>query len=461
MQKNFNEMIREILFSSLSAREKAERLQDFHSRDIAEVLEELSAEERLKAYKVLGLTRTAEIFSFYDGVKDFIEELNEEFIADVLEQMDSDEAMAALDELDEEFKEKILSLMEKESRAKVEQLDSYDDEVIGSYMSDNFIAIPKGYTIKRAMSTLVKEAGEHDNISMLYITEENKLYGVVKLRDLILARTTDALEDLCMTSYPSFYDDERMEDCLDRLKEYAEETIPVLQRDHTLLGVIPAESLLEAIDEELKDDYAKLGGLSENETLYESTFSSVKKRIPWLVILLFLGIIVSSVIGVFEAVIAALPAIVFFQSMVLDMAGNVGTQSLAVTIRNISNTEIKRREIRRVVAKEVRLGFLNGIIVGIIGFVFVLCYLTIRHQEIISGDGYQVLDSLKVSGIISFSLLTAMTLSSFIGTIFPILLDKLHIDPAVASGPFITTINDIIAVVVYYGLTYIFFILLL
>lgn len=203
-----------------------------------------------------------------------------------------------------------------------------------------------------------------------------------------------------------------------------------------------------------------MGGLSESEDLDESTFLSVKKRIPWLIILMFLGLIISSVVGVFEGIISSLPAIVFFQSMILDMAGNVGTQSLAVTIRNISNG-IDEKDKKRSLFKEIRIGFINGVIIGIISFTFILLFLVIKKQEIVAGEGFLFLSSVKVSLIISFSLLLSMTISSLIGAIFPIILDKIHIDPAVASGPFITTINDIVAVVTYYGLVYLTFLLFL
>ena len=179
-----------------------------------------------------------------------------------------------------------------------------------------------------------------------------------------------------------------------------------------------------------------------------------------LVILMFLGLLVSSIVGTFEAVITALPAVVFFQSMILDMAGNVGTQSLAVTIRNISEGMSEKDKIKSVF-KEIKIGFINGIIIGTFSFVFIMLFLIIKHQEVVSGVGYNLKDVVKVSLIIGTSLLLSMTVSSLIGAMFPIILDKVHIDPAVASGPFITTFNDIIAVVSYYGLVYLAFILLL
>ncbi len=459
MQKEFFEELKEIILSDLSAEELKDKLENYHSSDIADVLQNVAKEDRLRVYAQLSLDQTAEIFSFYDDVEKYIEELSPETAADILEAMNSEDAMDVLDELEDESKTEIIELMEADSKEKVKQLDAYDEDCIGRYMSDNFIVIDNRKTIKEAMATMVREAGEHDNIFTLYVVDEkNKFYGAINLRDLIVARKEDNLLDICMTSYPSFYDDELMKDCIGKLKDYAENSIPVLNRQNEILGVIPVDSIIDAAEEEMSDDYAKLGGLSESEDLDESILTSIKKRIPWLIILLFLGLVVSSVIGVFEGVIASLPVIVFFQSMILDMAGNVGTQSLAVTIRNLTDEEMKKK-VRKNVIKEIKIGFLNGLIISIIAFLFVLVFLAIRHQEIVSGDGFLWMDVLKVAGIIAFSLLLAMTLSSFVGTIFPILLNKMHIDPAVASGPFITTINDVVAVVVYYGLTYILFLL--
>lgn len=461
MQKKYLLEIKEILLSNLSRDEKIKRLEDYHKSDIADVLESFTEEERLKVYKIFNVSQLADIFPYYDNAKNYVQELNPEISADILEKMDSDEAMDILDELKDEDKNEIIGLLEKNAQKKIIKLDSYDDETVGSHMSDNYIVIKKSLTIKEAMSCLVKEAGEHDNIYTIYVVDnENKFYGIINLKDLIIARKEDDLLSLCKTSYPTFYDDEVMSDCLKRMKDYGEVSIPIISRENRLLGVITPDILLEANEEELIDDYAKLGGLSENEDFNESAFVSVKKRIPWLVILMFLGLLVSSIVGTFEAVITALPAVVFFQSMILDMAGNVGTQSLAVTIRNISEGMSEKDKIKSVF-KEIKIGFINGIIIGTFSFVFIMLFLIIKHQEVVSGVGYNLKDVVKVSLIIGTSLLLSMTVSSLIGAMFPIILDKVHIDPAVASGPFITTFNDIIAVVSYYGLVYLAFILLL
>ena len=354
--------------------------------------------------------------------------------------------------------------MEDDAKGFVELIEGYDEELVGSYISDNFITIPLNSTIKSAMTHMVKMAGEHDNIYVLYVVDnENKFVGAVELKDLIVSRSTDSFEDLIMHGYPSFYDTDIMSECLEKIKDYSETSIPVLNKNKEIVGVLTTDSLIEATTDEFEEDYAKFGGLTEEEDIDESVFSSIKKRIPWLVVLLFLGLLVSSVIGIFESVIVAIPIIVFFQSMILGMAGNVGTQSLAVTIRNISNeslAEDKKKQLKSIF-KELRIGFINGFIIGIVSFLFVLAYLAITKSEVHIGAGYVFTDSLLVSGIIGTSMLISITLASVIGTCFPLLLTKLKIDPAVASGPFITTLNDVIAVLVYYGLTFLLFMVLI
>lgn len=461
MQENYLKEIKKILLSNLDSNEKRKRLEDYHKSDIADVLETLTKEERLTIYKIFSLDELADIFPYLEDVEEYVDELNPEFSADILEKMDSDEAMDILDELDEDNKNEIIELLEEDVQTKIKKLDKYSDTELGSYMSDNFIVIYNTLTIKEAMSVLVKNAGLHDNINTIFVVDKNnEFFGVINLKDLIIARSKDRLLDICRSSYPYFYDDDSVSDSINKMKDYGDTSIPILSHDNLLLGVITPDILVDVSEDELVDDYEKLGGLSESEDLNESTFKSVKKRIPWLIILMFLGLIVSSVVGIFEGIISVLPAVVFFQSMILDMAGNVGTQSLAVTIRNISKKKGKE-ENKKSLFKEIKIGFVNGIIISIISFVFISLFLLIKKQEIISGNGFNIIDSVKVSAIISFSLLLSMTISSFIGAIFPLILDKIHIDPAVASGPFITTINDIVAVVTYYGLIYLTFILFL
>ena len=454
--------IRDILLSNdLKKEEKLDILSNYHASDIADSLEEMTEEERLSAYKIFDIDDVAEIFTYYENVDKYVDELTPDVTADILEAMDSEEAKDILDELEDDDKKEIIELMEAEQKEVIQKLDKYDESEVGSYLSNNYIVIDKNFTIQEAMKTLIKEAGEHDNFQTLFATDNGKFYGSIDLKDLIIARKEDKLIDICKTNYPTFFDDDLMEECLDKMRDYYEDIIPVIDHNMEIVGVITSDVLQDAKEEQFEEDYAKLGGLTDNEEMDESVRKSVAKRIPWLIILLALGFAVSAVVGAFEGIIATLPVIVFFQSIILDMAGNVGTQSLAVTIRNISNNDLDKKDIARGIFKEIRIGLVNGLIIASISFVFVFLFLLIRHQEVISGNGFVYLDSIKVSVIISISMIIATTISSLTGSLFPIILNKIHIDPAVASGPFITTLNDVFAIFLYYGLAYLSFVLFL
>ena len=458
MQQIHDEILQ--IIQNCSDENLASELSNYHAADIADVFQTLTAEERKRVYDLLDTSFIAEIMSFYDDVEDYVEEFSPEETADIIEEMDTDDAVELLNELDEEDKEEIIELLDEDVKESVLQVDKYDEDLVGSYMSDNFIVVKENDSIKKAMNAMVSQAGEHDNIFTLFVVNDNEEYvGVIYLKDLIVSRKEVELSTLIMSSYPSFYDDQIMSECVNKMRDYEENMFPVISHENKLLGVITSDSIVEAVEEEFEEDYAKLGGLSESEELDESIGSSIKKRIPWLVFLLFLSLIVSSVIGSFEGVIDELPVIVFFQSMILGMAGNVGTQSLAVTIRNLTDENFvnDKKKQRKSIWKELRIGLLNGLIIGVVSFAFVLAYLNIVRPEIDPGNGFRFMDSLIVSGITSISMFFAIGMASLIGTLFPLILTKLKIDPAVASGPFITTMNDIIAVLIYYGLTCLLF----
>ncbi|MBE6633586.1 MAG: magnesium transporter, partial [Ruminococcaceae bacterium] len=213
------------------------------------------------------------------------------------------------------------------------------------------------------------------------------------------------------------------------------------------LGVLTSASITELVGDELGDDYAKLAGLSAEEDLREPVFHSIGKRLPWLMILLGLGMVVSAIVGLFEQVVASLTVIVSFQSLVLGMAGNAGTQSLAVTIRVLMDEQLDRRQKLRLIRKEASIGFLNGALLCIASFLFVGGYLTL-----IKGESPAL--AFSVSFCTGIALLISILLASVAGTVIPILFKKLKVDPAVASGPLITTVNDLVAVVSYYGIAW-------
>ena len=215
--------------------------------------------------------------------------------------MDSDDAADALEDLDEIDKGEIVNKLDRDSIEDVKMLLSYSEDEIGSKMTTNYIRIKNDMTIRQAMSELVKQAGENDNISVLYVVDENEhFYGAIDLKDLIIARAEDPLAELIVGSYPYVTDREKISDCIERIVDYAERSLPVLNEAGKLMGIITSSDVVELVDDEMSDDYAKLGGLTGEEDLRESVFESVKKRLPWLTALLFLGMLVSSVVDVYK-----------------------------------------------------------------------------------------------------------------------------------------------------------------
>lgn len=448
-ENNFLNEILTILRSGADSKTLNDRLSDYHDNDIAEAFEQLNENERKALYPVLGAERISEIFSYIEDPDEYLRELGINGAAQVLSLMDSDDAVDAMDDLDLSMRKRLVDLMDDNSSHDVKLIMSYSDDEIGSLMTTNYIVIKNTLNVRQAMQELISQAGENDNISTVYVTNKHdKFFGAIDLKDLIVARADTPLSDIIMLSYPYVSDHAKIDECIERLKDYAEDSIPVIDGSKRLIGVITAEDLMEASDEELSEDYAKLGGLSEQEDLEESTFVSVKKRLPWLIILLFLGIGVSSIVGIFETVVAILPIVICFQSLILDMAGNVGTQSLAVTIRVLADDQVSGADKLRLVTKEIRIGFFNGLFLGIMAFMFIGGYICIfKHNPV----HYAFL----ISGCVGLSLIVAMVISSLVGTLIPIFFNKIKIDPAVASGPLITTVNDLVAVISYYGLVWI------
>lgn len=448
-EPNYVEELLSIIRSGMSNEEIEDKISDYHENDIADAWQQLTPEERKRLYVILEPEKVSEIFTYIENVEDYIKELELERAAEVISHMDSDDAVDALEGMDEETQEKLVNMMDDEASRDIQLIQSYEDDEIGSKMTTNYIVIKYTLSIRQAMRELVKQAGENDNISTIYIVDEDeKFYGALDLKDLIIARDYQKLEELVTTSYPYVMDHERISDCIERIKDYAEDSIPVLSEDMHIVGIITAQDIVEVVDDEMGDDYAKLAGLTAEEDLKETNIESMKKRLPWLIILLFLGMAVSSVIGVFETIVALIPVIMSFQSLILDMAGNVGTQSLAVTIRVLIDENLTGENKRKLMAKEMRVGFSNGLILGAIALGFVGVYTILVK-------GYPAQQAFIIAGCVAVSLLVAMTISSLVGTIIPMFFHAIKVDPAVASGPLITTVNDLVAVVTYYGLAWI------
>jgi magnesium transporter len=448
-EQNYVEELVGLIRSETSNKKLLERLDQYHENDIAGAFEQLNQDERRRMYRILSSEQLSEIFAYIEDAGDYITEMSAEKAAEVIGNMDSDEAVDVLEDMDEKAQEKLVSLLDEESSADIRLIQSYDEDEIGSRMTTNFIEIKRSLSVKQAMKSLVDQAEDNDNISILYVTnEDGSFYGAMDLKDLIIARKSVDLDSLISTSFPYVRDHEQISDCLERIKDYAEDSIPVLDENNQILGVITAQDIVEVVDAEMGEDYAKLAGLIAEEDIKEPLRESIKKRIPWLFALLLLGMVVSSIVGIFESVVQSVAIIVCFQSLILDMAGNVGTQSLAVTIRVLMDEQLKAGQKIMLVLKEMRVGLCNGALLGGLAFVFVGLYIFLLK-------GYPAGMSFVISGCVGLALLIAMVIASLVGTVVPMFFHKLGVDPAVASGPLITTVNDMVAVITYYGLAWI------
>ena len=448
---NYEEEIVKIIRGNSSPKLLKSKLEDYHDNSIADALQLLKKTERQKLYRILDSETLGAIFEYVskEDASVYINEMDLKKASNVISELEPDTAVEILRELEKSKRTLLIDSMESDVRKDIKVVASFDEDEIGSKMTTNCIIINDDIDISGAMSELIEQAKENDNIQTIFVEDKDRAFvGAIDLKELIIAKKTMHLKDLIMTSFPYVYGHENIDDCIERLKDYSESLIPVLDNNNRILGVITSQNLVEVVDEEMGEDYAKFAGLTAEEDLSEPLIESLKKRLPWLLILLCLGMVVSSVVGVFQGVVEILPIVMAFQTLILDMSGNVGTQSLAVTIRVLMDENLTFNQKVKLVWKEVRVGFCNGLILASLAFVFLGVYI-----HYLKGESWQ--QAYMISGCVGISLIIAMIISSTLGTLIPMFFKKIKVDPAVASGPLITTLNDLIAVVTYYGMSWI------
>lgn len=447
--RDYEQELLEVLNGDYSSEEITDFLSGYHDNDIAAVWGLITKENRFKLYGILGDEKISEIFSYIeDDVEKFIEELDASKVADIIENMDVDDAVDILEELTPKKKEEIIDLLDEEAKEDILLVSSYEEDQIGSIITTNFIVVNKNLSPRRAMKELVLQAADNDNITTIYaVNDDMTYYGAIRLKDLFTAKPEKPLDDVISVSYPFFYATENTEECIDKLKDYGEDSVPVLDDKNNVIGVVTSADVVEIVDEILTEDYVKFAAVSQEEDSDEKLWVSLKKRTPWLLSLMALGILISAVTGLFEGVIDALPFLVFSQALVLGMSGNVGTQSLAVTIRVLTDENLTGKDKFLFTLKELRVAFVNGIILSLTAFAVMTAYYCFIKTPTMPFNL-----ALKTASCVSLSMFIAMIFSGIIGSTSPIILHKCKVDPAVASGPLITALNDLISVVVYYGL---------
>lgn len=426
-----------------------------HPKDVANKISEMDDDTKKRFFSLFTAEELSEFFAYLDeeDAAKYLGFLSDNKASDVLENMDVDDAVDIINELDDENKENYLELMDDEIKDEIEEISEYSDDEVGSIMNTNFIEIDTEMDVKDAMKLLVKMAPDVDVINTLFVCEEGKYVGTLDFRKLIVTKTPCKIKEI--TDYNSKYCEvyDNIEHAIQLIDDYDIYALPVL-KEGMLEGIVTIDDGFEALQSERAEDYNQLAGLTGEREEKESIFLNIRRRMPWLAILIVLDLLVCLLITSFENIISHVTVLVFFQSVILGLSGNVGMQSLAVCVRSLSNGELSNKKLKfKHILSELRNGIALGLIIAILSFVACFLFLKISKSGIVEG----VDESLKVASIVSLSIFASLSLSSTFGCFMPIVFNSLNIDPAAASGPFITTLNDIIAISIYFTLAILLF----
>ncbi|SFL36474.1 magnesium transporter [Gracilibacillus orientalis] len=412
---------------------------ELHPYDQARIFEEQDEEIRFLIYTYLSPEEMAEVIEQVDRdfVEEFIIEMVPAFATKILEYMSTDDAVDILNELDKNKVASFLTIMDKKSSEEIKELLHYEEKTAGSIMTTEFVVINTEMTVKEAMRHLRKEAPAAETIYYIYVVDSfKKLVGVISLRDLIIAEGDWLIQDVMGERVVSVPVGEDQEDIAQMMRDYDFLALPVVDFQDHLLGIITVDDIMDVMEEEASDDYSKLAGISEVEKSGDTAISSAKKRLPWLIILLFLGMLTATVIGRFEATLEQVAILAIFIPLIAGMAGNTGTQALAVAVRSISTGEMEKKGKASVIWQEAKTGLITGVSCGVI----ITLLVAVWYQNLFLGI------------LVGISIMATLLVATISGAFVPLVMHRFNIDPAVASGPFITTLNDLISIFIYFGL---------
>ncbi len=447
MEQEYTEEIL-ALFEEMKDPSFKETLLSYHPYELSEALLLLNEEERLLLYKLLTPVEISPIMGYLD-VDDVLELFNEmtpKYIVGIIQHLDIDDAVDIMQELPEEERAGYLKLMNKEHRDQIKDLFKYKEDTAGSIMTTNYVEIDVEDSVEQAMKKLIAQAVEAETIDTIYIVDQkDKLVGVLALRELILARKGQKIKELMNERIIWVHSSTDQEEVAEVFKDYDFTNVPVVDHLDRMIGIITIDDIVDVIDEEAAEDYSLFAGISDatidSET--ETIWMSSKKRIPWLLALSILGFLTSTIIAQYESTVSAVPTIALFMPMILGMAGNTGTQALAVTVRALNSGEFNNKSvIMKHLLREFGTGLLNGIFLAIALFGITYAFLSFTNNP----------DAFKITQVVSLSIFVGLTISTFAGAFIPIIINSLNIDPAIASGPFVTVINDILGLTIYFTL---------
>ncbi|WP_462406337.1 magnesium transporter [Gracilibacillus sp. Marseille-QA3620] len=437
------------VYGALLAEGKYDRFREqyltLHPYDQSQIYRQLNREERTIVSYYLSPEEMAEIMGNLldetELLEDALSDMDPNYAASVIADMYTDDAVDLLENLEKEQTISYLMLMDKDRAEPIRHLLHYEDSTAGSIMTTEYIGVSENQTVRDAMQMLRKEALDAELIYYIYVVDhQNKLTGVISLRDLLVAADDTWIFELMneQVHYAKVSDDQ--ETVARMMRDYDFLALPVVDFQLHMVGIITVDDIMDVMDEIASDDYSKLAGVSEMEKLDTNPLSSARKRLPWLIILLFLGLITANLISHFESALSQKAILAVFIPLIAGMAGNTGTQSLAVIVRGIATGEIAEENKWLLLLREAGTGLITGVTCGILVTILVFAWQ----------------DDLFLAILVGNSILVSLMVATLAGSLVPLVMNKLKIDPAVASGPFITTINDLISIVIYFGMATIF-----
>ncbi|MGE4571370.1 MAG: magnesium transporter [Candidatus Izemoplasmatales bacterium] len=427
-------------------------LEDYHHYEIAKVIIDLNDDLLNKVYESLSMISLTEVFEELSPENAFtlLEKMSVTKIINIFELIETDDLVDIIQSIEDIDKQVLyLSMISTEKRKIIKSLLHFDDDMVGSIMNNNFVSLEANMTVKKAIKSVVDQAPDVEYIHNIYIVDEYKhLMGTLSLKELINQghEKNTLIKDIMLENLIVLYPTTSIEEAIEIMKNYDFQLLPVVNSERLLIGIISFDDTLEAMSEESSQDYASLAGLTDVEIEEdEKVFSSIKKRLPWLMILLFVNLITSSIITEYEKELQTLTTLAIFMPLILNMAGNSSTQGLGVIIRLFATNQLKQKGmVLRHLLKELLTGIINGLIVGIGLFIMVILFNLIR--------GIPMDQGLNFALVIALSIQLALIVATLAGSLVPLLMNSIKIDPATASGPFITTINDILSLLIYFGL---------
>ncbi len=441
-----------IVNGTLANADKREALDNYHDYDLARALLEMDTSGLDRFYACMSDVQIANVIANLEpeDARDILLESPKRFtqrIFNLLQTDDLVDIIGSITDLDEQIT--YLSLVSAKSRKIVKEMLEYDDSLVGSIMNINYIEISSTTTVKSAIQRMVALAPETEFINNLYVVDDGLLTGVLSLKEVISYgnRPTMVVADIMSVNIVSVSPWSTIETAIETMKNYDFFLLPVVDKDNRMLGIVAYDDIIEALNRESDEDYSRLAAVTDVliDQKRETVLTSIKKRVPWLVILLFVNVITSSIITGYESVLAMIPTLAFFMPLILNLSGNTGTQSLGIIIRLFATNQLEsRRRILKHLFKEFLTGIINGILIAILLFFLVIALRMVQGEKFV--------DILPFAFVIGLSIAIALAVATVAGAVVPLLLSVLKVDPAVASGPFITTINDIISLLIYLGL---------